>query len=112
MKRLLSAAVLALCLLAAPEAWADKSSVENLLKQCKMGGTNEFYCLGVIRGVSYMLFANPDPNSPLKICTPDYISFNQIKQLFVNWASNNPKQWQERAEVGIVMVLIKTYPCN
>ena len=114
MRKLIGAAVLAVALLGTAGVKAEKdpnSTIEALLKNCKQKDKAPgLYCLGVIRGAAEVLAGSKDKE--YKICTGGFVSYEQMRQIFINWADANPKHWQVGGVTGVVHVLTDTWPCK
>ena len=93
---------------------ASELSVQDLLESCK-GGRGEFaegFCLGTMNGAMHLLLLNRWVGaSPFRICPAEGISTGQARQIFVNWAEKNPKEWQKEASVAVFASLALAYPC-
>jgi hypothetical protein len=120
LQKSISALVLAVGLLVPPTAWGaggdGPSTVGDFVRACKDNSTTrDFnYCLGVGLGVATVLSYNHDvtPNSYLCMKADGFVSNDQIRQAFLNWATANPKNWQDPGANGFITALAITWPCN
>jgi len=114
MKKLIGAVVLAVALLGASGVKAEKdpkSTIEALLKNCKQkDAAPGLYCLGVIRGAAVTLAQSKD--NEYKFCPGGFVSYEQMRQVFINWADANPKHWQVEGVTGVIAILMDTWPCK
>ena len=119
-KSLIALAALALAVSAAHAS--NAVTVGKLLQLCNAASdsTDSFYCFGFISGVGGVLQVqshlvdenmNPVPNKT-KTCIPEFITSDQLVQVFRNWAERNPKDWSWAATVGVMNALNETWPCK
>lgn len=117
MKRL----ILALAMMViVPPAWSQSNNpitVEEMRTSCNDGGFGEAACVGILLGVAVVLKtnaeprANPEGRPGFSMCADDFVSSEQMKQVFLNWANANPKHWQLHGPYGAMFALSQVFPC-
>ncbi len=115
MRKLIGAAVMAMALLAPSfsQAGGGGSIVQEMREFCKKGHDSYTYCLGMIAGLVYMFAVNQQTDARFKACIPKSgITGGQITQEFLNWADDNPKEWQRDGVWGMATVIRETWPCK
>jgi len=117
MRKAFCAAVLVVVLLVSPGASAEMKSpptVQDYINFCQNGGVDEGYCLGTLYGVTTVLMALGQDGQMLNsstICSGQFISNGQMRQVFLNWAERNPKHQKTEGYLGIWSALIEAWPC-
>ena len=96
------------------------STVQSLLSDCEApsGSFDSAYCLGVIQGtrnvmgvLCYEIQQGNAGNSALA-ADVSYITLGAARQAFTNWAKDNPQQWDIHGNLGVIMALRNTFPCD
>jgi hypothetical protein len=117
MKKNISAVVLAVALLGAPQAYANTGkpeSVQDFLAACKNDSVYILYCIGLIEGLGVVLKLNGQGSSKPKYrtCAPPNVTQGQKIAAFEKWAADHPAKWQLPGEVGMILAMIITWPCK
>ena len=133
MKKLIVAALLAAGLFSSSPTWAatqGAKTVGEILGGCRLlintpsHVTAEqlqtaHHCLGMLEGISGLmgrLGGATDLSSAQKrvvgFCSHTFVSWGQMAQSYVNWASANPSEWQIPAWRGMLRALSGTWPCR
>jgi hypothetical protein len=106
-----------------------RGSVQELYDWCKQprDSVNFGYCLGFISGVGQMLLEiGPSSGLPTPptwwmpptierrygMCKENKVTFGAMVQAFLNWAEQNPRQWEKPALFGVAVALSLTWPCS
>jgi hypothetical protein len=48
----------------------------------------------------------------LSMCPNNGYTYGALKQAFVNWAEKHPEKWTEFADLGVIIALRETWPCQ
>ena len=77
------------------------------------------YCYGVIRAVAGMMTVDLARLSPklkgvngFDYCSADSLTVGQMTKAFKNSHDLHPEQWKMPLEIGVVLALVNTWPCN
>lgn len=112
------------CLLEAPAAAATPVTVQDLYQQCSStSDIAAISCINYLEGITDMMeligTVEENPSVPyssrtalaaLSVCRP-VITGGQLRQVFVQWAEQNPKEWQNPKQGGAWLAIEKTWPC-
>jgi hypothetical protein len=126
-----STATVAIVLGATPLRSAEsKLNVQDLYRQCTKPALDaeRTFCVAFISGIAEQMIATgfgfrqrraeggfldrDDRNivSFLSACTR--ASFGAMVQAFVNWAEKHPEKWSTSRQLGVMMALRETWPCE
>ena len=107
---------------AACTAQAQPLTVGEMLPHCEgaLGDgphhTMNGYCTGTIYGMGVVMTINCQERrgdgAPRFMTMQTFPSAGAGTQAFVNWARNNPNEWQSRFSWGIANALSETWPCQ
>ena len=118
MRKLIVAVALVIAVLLSPSVKAAEDevpkTVQDFISACKEDSQWVGFCMGMIKGIQFGLFANSREKTTgkFRICTPKVVSLGQYRQVFLNWANAHPKEWQYEATAGILIALVEAYPCK
>ena len=115
MRKIFSAAVLATGLLVSSGAWAKTPmTVQDYMTACAKSNSLEMFCAGVVSGIQSVMSLNSqfvgEDDMP-RLCQPLTATPGQFIQIFLNWAKDNPKQWQEDGKIAMMVAFQETFPC-
>ncbi|HUZ31446.1 MAG TPA: Rap1a/Tai family immunity protein [Xanthobacteraceae bacterium] len=99
---------------------------QELYQSCKSTDPlDQITCTRFLEGVAAMMrIASAlidDPKSPrhsqdvirsVSICLKDGVSGVQMRQVFINWAEQNPTKWQNQEGFGAWIAFQKAWPCR
>jgi hypothetical protein len=99
-------------------------TIQDLYTECSsQDEDNQLLCLAYLatsrENVTFIgraLFTplrNPTADRLRKIlyCVPNEVTNGQLRQVFINWAEKNPKDWQTVAVAGVIVALREAWPC-
>jgi hypothetical protein len=108
---------------------APLPSVQQLRDSCKKPGAPEAFCLGFLEAIGQMMALNSESLSvasngkaangwiaKTSICLKgkplgSWPSGGAMEAAFVNWADQNPQNWDEGATPHAIITLRSTWPC-
>ena len=111
----------------AEEPFKAPMTIQDLYQDCKSASYDQtMLCLAFIQGAAGMqqlagVVANTADNMTadqrealvtFSACHPAGVTFNQMKQVFINWAEKHPGQWQDSHVVGVALALKEAWPCK
>ena len=121
MFHIVAALTIGLC---ASPASASSFTVRDMLPWCEgylVDGPKDVmaaYCLGAVTGIHAVMQINceisrnlPAPRPPLPAADGAGIAEARL-QAFVNWARNNPTEWETDFRVGVMKATSETWPCQ
>lgn len=96
----------------------NPNSVRTLMKDCgSEQAVNRYYCLGYVAGIlhGFGIKIVDESNEAIRepvFCPSERVTADQASQIFINWAEQNPEQWNADTWMGVVNALIEVYPCD
>jgi len=94
----------------------ELETVQDFVAECTSKKIYNVYCLGLVNGVAGVLVFIGSFTDPVRktigMCIPSFTSNAQMRQIVLNWAKNNPKYWQQKVEIGVILALSKAFPCK
>jgi hypothetical protein len=120
MKRLILSLILIAILLPSTGAQAGPpKTVREFMAACQVDNMNGGFCFGTIFGVQRLMTiigvmpdVLPKDKQAFGMCPTGAVSIGQIEQAFQNWATKNPREWQDEGIRGIMLAIRETWPCN
>ena len=100
----------------APSVQADDSSTE-FIGQCRNGLNHTdpktmfgdfMFCAGYVAGAMNGVAMMGSP----PFCVKDALTVEQIMRIYLNWADQNPEQWQMPPAATVLRAFVVTFPCK
>lgn len=101
------------------------TTIQGVLTLCKGDAGSELQCLYFLKGSSSVFemlgTLQESANAPqarkevlasFGLCGQGMVTLGQIKQVFINWAEKNPRDWQLPATYGVWIAVREAWPCK
>lgn len=104
------------------DSFAQFKNVQAQLNECKDTESGLYaVCLGEIAGISSVMLLNAGilkgagigkTKVPVMCTVGQSPSYGAMIQVFINWAERHPEHWDMSPQIGIMLALEDTWPCD
>ncbi len=71
-------------------------------------------CIGYLRGIWGATYVWQETGllTPKRICVPEDVSVEQLRQVFLDYMHQNPEAWGRPVEPHVVIAIKEAWPCK